>query len=73
VAPDIVQLDLRLPGRKDRSHAGVQQLLAAAAAAGARVMAVGVDTTIDREAAASLGAVLARGASYGRPGPLPPV
>ncbi|HTW21707.1 MAG TPA: EAL domain-containing protein [Mycobacteriales bacterium] len=70
VRPDVVQVDLRLPGRAARS-APVARLLKVADSFGARVMALGVDTPTARDVAESLGATLARGARYGAPGPLP--
>jgi EAL domain-containing protein (putative c-di-GMP-specific phosphodiesterase class I) len=71
VRPDIVQIDLRLPGRRDcDEHHGVQGLLALAAECGAAVMALGVDTLSARDAAATLGASVGRGALFGLPGTL---
>jgi blue light- and temperature-responsive anti-repressor len=73
IQPDIVQIDLRLAGRRDcDEHHGVQRLLALAADCGATVMALGVDSTSARDAAAALGASVGRGAFYGLPGALSP-
>lgn len=70
--PDIVQIDLRLAGRRDGDeHHGVTRLLALAADLGAPVMALGVDSPSARHAAITLGASLARGALFGLPGALP--
>jgi EAL domain-containing protein (putative c-di-GMP-specific phosphodiesterase class I) len=72
LAPDIVQIDLRLPGRTQPSeHHGVRRLLAIGAEAGAQIMALGVDSPRLRDVALELGASSARGRVFGQPGPLP--
>ncbi|HEX3907502.1 MAG TPA: EAL domain-containing protein [Mycobacteriales bacterium] len=72
VGPDIVQIDLRLPRRSPGAlPLGSRRLLSMAADTGAQVMALGVDTEAARAVALDLGCVLARGALFGRPGPLP--
>jgi EAL domain-containing protein (putative c-di-GMP-specific phosphodiesterase class I) len=72
IAPDVVQIDLRLAGRRESDeHHGVRQLQQIAVEHGAAVMALGVDTPSAWEAAAALGATLARGNLIGHPGPLP--
>lgn len=71
--PDVVQVDLSLPGRTaDPSHSGVRRLLAIAAESGARLMALGVDSTAAVTTARALGCVTGRGSALGAPGPLPP-
>jgi EAL domain-containing protein (putative c-di-GMP-specific phosphodiesterase class I) len=71
VRPDVVQVDLRLPGRSPGALLpGVRSLLALAAGGKAQVMALGVDSEGARAAAVELGADLARGALFGRPGTL---
>jgi EAL domain-containing protein (putative c-di-GMP-specific phosphodiesterase class I) len=70
--PDIVQVDLRLPGHLSRAgHAGVGRLLDIASGCGAQLMALGVDSPSARDAADAIGAGLARGAVFGSPGALP--
>lgn len=72
LAPDIVQIDLRLAGRAHGAeHHGVRKLLALAKNCGAAVMALGVDSAAAHEAAATLGATTARGEVFGLAGPLP--
>jgi EAL domain-containing protein (putative c-di-GMP-specific phosphodiesterase class I) len=70
VCPDVVQVDLRLPGRREGDHPGVQRLLELAAVTGAEVMAIGVDDPAGLEAALSVGAAVGRGMLYGPPGGL---
>jgi EAL domain-containing protein (putative c-di-GMP-specific phosphodiesterase class I) len=70
--PDVIQIDLRLPARQPgRLPPGAQRLLSMASDTGAQVMALGVDSEAARAIAVDLGSVLARGALFGRPGPLP--
>ena len=70
--PDVVQIDLRLPGRSATGdHRGVERLLALARDCGAVTMALGVDSAAAHDTAEELGATLARGLEYGQPGPLP--
>jgi EAL domain-containing protein (putative c-di-GMP-specific phosphodiesterase class I) len=69
LCPDVVQVDLSVPGR-DQSPA-VRRLLAAAGDSGAEVMALGVDSPQRRDVAVGLGATLARGKLLGAPGPQP--
>lgn len=66
--PDVVQVDLALPGRD--THAGVQEVLAWAASTGVEVHALAVDTEVRRQQALALGAVVGRGRLLGAPGPL---
>jgi EAL domain-containing protein (putative c-di-GMP-specific phosphodiesterase class I) len=71
LSPDMVQVDLRLPGREsDESH-GVRRLIEIATEANAQVMALGVDVPSRLERAQQLGATLVRGHLFGHPGPLP--
>jgi len=72
IRPDVVQIDLRRPGRavSDEDH-GVRQVCELARKTGAVLMALGVDTPGDRERAIALGAGYGRGDLYGVPGPLP--
>jgi EAL domain-containing protein (putative c-di-GMP-specific phosphodiesterase class I) len=69
LSPDIVQVDLAVPGR-DKSPA-VRRLVATAAECGAEVMALGVDSQVRRSVAVELGATLGRGRLFGTPGPQP--
>jgi EAL domain-containing protein (putative c-di-GMP-specific phosphodiesterase class I) len=69
LSPDIVQVDLSVPGR-DKSPA-VRRLVATAAECGAEVMALGVDSAVRRSVAVELGATLGRGRLFGEPGPQP--
>lgn len=72
IYPDVVQIDLRLASRrKGDEHHGVRRLLALATDCGAEVMALGVDTPAEHDAAVALGARTARGAMFGVAGPLP--
>jgi EAL domain-containing protein (putative c-di-GMP-specific phosphodiesterase class I) len=72
IQADIVQIDLRLPGRAESDeHHGVRRLIALAHEWGASVMALGVDSQAARNRAVTLGANAARGAMFGFPGPLP--
>jgi EAL domain-containing protein (putative c-di-GMP-specific phosphodiesterase class I) len=72
VRPDVVQIDMRLPGRRvNELPAGVRRLISMAKDTGAQLMALGVDGHAARSAALELGCDLARGALFGRPGPLP--
>jgi EAL domain-containing protein (putative c-di-GMP-specific phosphodiesterase class I) len=70
--PDVVQVDVSLPGRRtpDR-NGGVARLLALAADCGAELMALGVDDSAGRAAAQALGATTGRGRLLGDPGALP--
>jgi EAL domain-containing protein (putative c-di-GMP-specific phosphodiesterase class I) len=71
--PDVVQIDLSLPGRTaEPTHSGVRRLLAVAAESGARLMALHVDSTAAVTAARALGCVSGRGSALGEPGPIPP-
>jgi EAL domain-containing protein (putative c-di-GMP-specific phosphodiesterase class I) len=69
LSPDIVQVDLALPGRAH--SAAVRRLVATAEECGAEVMALGVDSPVRRNDAIGLGATLARGTLIGAPGPTP--
>jgi EAL domain-containing protein (putative c-di-GMP-specific phosphodiesterase class I) len=72
VRPDVIQIDLRLPDRRvSELPTGVRRLVALAKDTGAQLMALGVDGHAARTAALDLGCDLARGALFGRPGPLP--
>ena len=69
LSPDVVQVDLAIPGR---SHSpAVRRLVATAEECGADVMALGVDFPVRRNEAIQLGATLARGTLIGAPGPTP--
>ena len=70
LAPEIVKVDLALPGRVTRTSA-VEALLAYAEGAFSTVLAESVDSPDRRTAALSMGAELARGRLFGTPGPLP--
>ena len=69
LSPDVVQVDLSIPGRV-RSPA-VRRLVATAAECGAEVMALGVDSPVRRSEAVAMGATLGRGTLLGAPGPRP--
>ena len=69
LSPDVVQVDLSIPGR-DKSPA-VRRLVATAAECGAEVMALGVDSPVRRSVALELGATLGRGRLFGAPRPQP--
>jgi EAL domain-containing protein (putative c-di-GMP-specific phosphodiesterase class I) len=69
LTPDVVQVDLSLPGRVNSP--AVRRLVVTAAECGAEVMALGVDSPTRRSQAEELGATLARGTLIGRPGPSP--
>jgi EAL domain-containing protein (putative c-di-GMP-specific phosphodiesterase class I) len=69
VRPEIVQVDLSRPGRA--SSPAVARFLDEALAAGAQVMALGVDSPALRAGAVALGATMGRGLLLGAPGPLP--
>jgi EAL domain-containing protein (putative c-di-GMP-specific phosphodiesterase class I) len=72
--PDVVKLDMSLihnhPSR--RSGEVMNGVCAYAEQTGATILAEGVETTEHLLAARSLGARLAQGWHFGRPGPLPP-
>lgn len=70
LAPDMVKVDLALPGRITRTSA-VEALLAYAEGAFATIVAESVDTSDRRTAALAMGAELARGRLFGSPGSLP--
>ena len=67
LSPDIVQVDLSVPGRVHSP--AVRRLVATAAECGAEVMALGVDSPVRRHDAVELGATLGRGTLFGAPGP----
>jgi EAL domain-containing protein (putative c-di-GMP-specific phosphodiesterase class I) len=69
LSPDMVQVDLSVPGRF-RSPA-VRRLMATAAESGAAVMALGIDSLVRRDEAGQLGATLGRGTVFGPPRPRP--
>jgi EAL domain-containing protein (putative c-di-GMP-specific phosphodiesterase class I) len=69
LSPDLVQVDLSIPGRL-RSPA-VRRMVATAAECGAEVMALGVDSPLRRSEAVELGATLGRGTLLGAPSPRP--
>ncbi|HVF19180.1 MAG TPA: EAL domain-containing protein [Mycobacteriales bacterium] len=70
--PDVVKLDLALPGRNAATPGdGVRRMLDWAQGAGATVMALSVDTETARAAAQQLGATTGRGRLLGPPGSLP--
>jgi EAL domain-containing protein (putative c-di-GMP-specific phosphodiesterase class I) len=72
VRPDVVKLDVSLI--QDRTHPYAAQVVNAVFAyaerAGASIMAVGVETEQHVAIARGMGAVLAQGYRFGRPGPL---
>jgi EAL domain-containing protein (putative c-di-GMP-specific phosphodiesterase class I) len=67
LSPDVVQVDLAVPGRA--SSPGVRRVLATATETGAEVMALGVDSPVRRAEALQLGATIGRGTLLGAPGP----
>ncbi|HEY4314527.1 MAG TPA: EAL domain-containing protein [Actinomycetes bacterium] len=69
IRPDVVQIDLARPG--GTATPAVGRFLAEAHDAGAKVMALGVDSPARRAAAGTVGAALGRGLLLGTPGPLP--
>jgi EAL domain-containing protein (putative c-di-GMP-specific phosphodiesterase class I) len=69
IRPDVVQVDLGRSG--GTASPAVGRFLAEAHAAGAAVMALGIDSPARRAAAATVGATLGRGLLLGTPGPLP--
>lgn len=69
LAPDVVQVDLALPGRE--SDAGVREVLNWAKGGGVAVHALSVDTEAKRQQAIGLGAIAGRGRLLGPPAPLP--
>jgi EAL domain-containing protein (putative c-di-GMP-specific phosphodiesterase class I) len=72
VAPDVVQVDLSRAGRTAGvANDAVRRWVEAAHAAGAELMALGVDSPAAKTAALELGATTARGALFGLPGALP--
>jgi EAL domain-containing protein (putative c-di-GMP-specific phosphodiesterase class I) len=66
--PDMVQVDLSVPGRA--GSPAVRRAVATALECGAEVMALGVDSGVKRGEAVELGATLGRGSLLGAPGPL---
>jgi EAL domain-containing protein (putative c-di-GMP-specific phosphodiesterase class I) len=73
VRPDVIKLDLRLvQGRTTAEVARiVNAVRAQAELTGARILAEGIETRRHAEIARTLGATLAQGYLYGRPGVLP--
>jgi len=72
ISPDVVMLDLALPGRSAaRPAEGVRQVLDWTARSGATLMALGVDSPSRRTEAEALGGTLGRGRMLGDPGRLP--
>jgi EAL domain-containing protein (putative c-di-GMP-specific phosphodiesterase class I) len=72
ISPDVVQIDLRLPGRAESDeHHGVRRLLDLVEQCGATLMAVGVDDPSAKDRADALGAQFVRGDLFGVPGPIP--
>ena len=74
VRPDVIKLDLRLvQGRTTAEVARiVNAVRAQAELTGARILAEGIETRRHAEIARTLGATIAQGYLYGRPGVLPP-
>jgi len=71
VAPDVVQVDVSKPGRSaDAVSPQVRAWVDTARSRGAELMALGVDSSQARDAAAALGCTTARGLLLGAPGPL---
>jgi EAL domain-containing protein (putative c-di-GMP-specific phosphodiesterase class I) len=73
VAPDVLKLDLRLVQERPTVEVAriVNAVLAQAERGGAAVLAEGIETPRHVETARAMGATLAQGWLYGRPGPLP--
>lgn len=70
--PDVVMLDLGLPGRSAVSPSeGVARVIEWTSRNGATLLALGVDSPTRRTDATALGAVWGRGRLLGDPGPLP--
>jgi EAL domain-containing protein (putative c-di-GMP-specific phosphodiesterase class I) len=70
--PEIVHLDMALPGRTPAEPSrSVRDLLALAEDCGSHVLAMNVDTPKRRDDALELGATVGRGLLFGMPGPLP--
>jgi EAL domain-containing protein (putative c-di-GMP-specific phosphodiesterase class I) len=69
LSPEVVQVDLSIPGRL-RSPA-TRRMIATAAECGAEVMALGIDSPRLRSEAVELGATLGRGTLFGAPSPRP--
>jgi EAL domain-containing protein (putative c-di-GMP-specific phosphodiesterase class I) len=71
--PDVIKLDMRLV--QDRPDAGAARVMHAVSAeaerSGAAVVAEGIETDAHLQRALALGASLAQGFHFGRPGPLP--
>lgn len=67
LSPDVMQVDLSMPGRA--TSPAVRRALVTAAETGAEVMALGVDSPLRRNEAVEIGATLARGTLLGAPGP----
>jgi EAL domain-containing protein (putative c-di-GMP-specific phosphodiesterase class I) len=68
LTPDVVQVDLSVPGRG--VSPAVRRFVVGAADIGADVMALGVDSQKLRAEAVALGATFGRGNVFGAPGPL---
>ncbi|HLL68923.1 MAG TPA: EAL domain-containing protein [Micromonosporaceae bacterium] len=73
VAPDVIKLDLGLIQRRTTGEVAsiVNAVLAQAERTGATILAEGVETARHARVATAMGATLAQGWYYGRPGPLP--
>lgn len=72
--PDVIKLDMHFvqePLTRERAHL-VHAVMAEAERSGARVVAEGIETQEQVEAAKALGAGLGQGWYFGRPGPLEP-
>ena len=71
--PDVLKLDLRLVQQRPSEEIGtvMSAVTAQAERTGAVVVAEGVETDADRQAALALGATVGQGWLLGRPGPLP--
>src|SRR4029453_11490950 len=71
--PDVIKLDMRLVQAQPSAEIArvTHAVSAEAERSGARVIAEGIETEAHAHRAAALGADLAQGWLFGRPGPLP--
>ena len=74
VHPDVVKLDMSLVQQpaSESVSATASAILAQAERTGARILAEGIETDVQRRRALALGATIGQGWLFGRPGPLPP-
>lgn len=73
VRPDVIKYDLTVLRQQSSRHTSriITSVLAEAELTGATVLAEGVETPADVATARAMGAALAQGWQFGRPGPLP--